>query len=133
MNSATKQFYYILRTPVDKMTAKGLLYSSDNNSYVRVKVSYCYDPENQSCYDNDTINRLSNFGRFFLFVENKPDTSSVSREDSFKNGNNYLLYNFFVIPNYYKRVIINFQVIETTVLPDYLTSFSETVTTRLQI
>lgn len=41
MSDSTKMFYYILRTPTSPLTAQGLLYASDVNSYVRVKVSYC--------------------------------------------------------------------------------------------
>lgn len=91
------------------MKAKGLLYSTDNNTYIRVKVSYCVD--SPTCLDNQTMANLSSYGRFFLFIENDPDTSVISRETLSSNGNNYLLYNFFVIPNFYKRININFQVV----------------------
>ena len=41
MSDKTKQFYNVLRTPSEPIKAKGLLYVSDNNLYVRVKVFYC--------------------------------------------------------------------------------------------
>lgn len=78
MSDATKKFYYIMRFPTQDMYAKGLLYSTDESTYIRAKVSYCY---NQSyCLDNNTMFQLSNFGRFFLFIENEPDKSIISRE-----------------------------------------------------
>jgi len=115
MNEATKKFYYILRTNSQPINASGLLYSSEEATYARVKVSYCYNAStvNNSCVSNDTLNNLSNFGRFFLFIQNIPDTTSVSQESALNNGNNYLLYNFFVIPGFYKRITINFEVVKT--------------------
>ena len=56
---------------------------------------------------------LSNYGRFFLFIQNQIDNSSVSLEKDFDQGDNYLLYNFFVVPNYYKRINIKFEVVKT--------------------
>jgi hypothetical protein len=76
---------------------------------------------------------LSNFGRFFLFVQNIPDDSAISKETSAPNGNNYLLYNFFVLEGFYKRININFAVIKTEILPDYFFRWTPKTTTRLEI
>lgn len=81
MNEATKRFYYVLRTNSQPSMASGLLYSSETATYARVKASYCVNStsNNNSCATNDTLNNRSNYGRFFLFIQNQPDTSSVSR------------------------------------------------------
>ena len=44
-------------------------------------------------------------------MENKVDSSSISLEKPPENGNNYLLYNFYALPTFYKRININFQVV----------------------
>lgn len=112
MSNSTKNFYYIQRYPIAEMKAKGLLYSTDTNTYIRAKISYCQNTTNSSnCVDNNTMYNLSSYGRFFLFIKNDIDTSVISKETLASNGNNYLLYNFFVIPGFYKRVNINFQVV----------------------
>lgn len=68
---------------------------------------------------------MTNYGRIFLFLEQQQDPSSVSRDTSSKNGNNYLQYNFFVVEGYYKRITINLQVVKTEVLEDYLHRFTK--------
>jgi hypothetical protein len=67
MSDATKKFYYVMRYPTQDMYAEGLLYSTDENTYIRVKMSYC---ANQSCLDANTTALLSSFGRAFLFIQN---------------------------------------------------------------
>lgn len=75
-----------------------------------------------------------NTGRIFLFLKNEPDNSVISLDDKPEpNQNNYILYNFFIIPGFYKRVTINFQVVETTVLPDYFNQFSEVKTMQMKV
>jgi hypothetical protein len=74
---------------------------------------------------------LTNFARLFLFIEQTPDKSSISREKVASNGNRYLLYNFYLVEGFYKRITINFQVVRTEILPDYFwrwqTEYSERV------
>lgn len=41
INSDTKSFYNILRTSSKDLYAKGLLYSTSNASYAKVKVQMC--------------------------------------------------------------------------------------------
>ena len=67
---------------------------------------------------------MTDFGRIFFFVEQTKDESVVSRDATDNNGNNYLQYNFFILQGFYKRVTINFQVVRTEVLPDYLTRWT---------
>jgi hypothetical protein len=74
MSDSTKKFYYVLRTPTQPLYAQGLLYTTDVSTYVRVKMSFCYNgTASNTCINNETMAYLSNFGRFFLFVQNTPD------------------------------------------------------------
>lgn len=135
MSDATKQFYYILRTPSEDLYASGLLYSSDITEYVQFKLYFCSLATNASavCADTNTTANLASYGRVFLFIENQPDRSSISLEEPSPNGNNYLLYNFFVVQGLYKRVTINFQVIKDEILPDYFWRWTTEYQTRVQI
>ena len=57
MSQATKKFYYILRTPTEPLKVKGLLYTSDETIYARLKLYFCgakKDP-NITCLDNETM------------------------------------------------------------------------------
>lgn len=83
MDDQNKQFYYILRTPTLKnITSKGLLYSSPETTYLQVKASFCKNDTINStkniCLPLTDIAQLSNYGRFFLFIENQVDNSTVS-------------------------------------------------------
>lgn len=70
-------------------------------------------------------------GRIFLFMEETPDDSGISRQSS--RPNKFRIANFYLIPHLYKRVTIEFQVIKTTVLPDYFHHFTTRNFTRLQL
>ena len=59
------------------------------------------------------MTELSNYGRFFLFINNEIDNSTVSLETDYAQDNRFLLYNFFVMPNFYKRITIKFEVVKT--------------------
>ena len=134
MNEKTKQFYYILRTPRPKdLTTYGLLYTSPQTRYVRVKAYFCRNGTNITCMSQQQMTELSNYGRFFLFIEDQVDNSSLSLQTEFPKDNRFLLYNFFVIPNYYKRITIKFEVVKTQILPDYFFRFSNEYTQRLQV
>lgn len=135
MSDATKQFYYILRTPTEDLYASGLLYSSDITEYVQLKLYFCSTATNATaaCADANSTAVLASYGRVFLFIENQPDRSSISLEKPSANGNNYLLYNFFVVQGLYKRVTINFQVIKDEILPDYFWRWSTEYQTRVQV
>lgn len=133
MDDLTKQFYYILRTPTEKdIAAHGLLYTTPETTYMQVKVNFCVNATPPTCLPADEMARLSNFGRFFLFVQYEIDNSTVSREE-FSQDDHYYLYNFFIVPNYYKRVTINFQVRKTEILPDYFFRFRTEYNLRLGV
>lgn len=61
-------------------------------------------------------------GRIFLFIEDMEDASGISVERV--RPNKYRIANFFLIPRLYKRVTVEFKVINTVVLPDYFFHFS---------
>ena len=67
-----KKFYYYLRTPVLKnLSAFGLLYTSNITQYVKIKAYFCSNLSSSvACLPPDNITYLSNYGRFFLFIEN---------------------------------------------------------------
>jgi hypothetical protein len=67
MGKGTKDFYSLLRTPTDKLEAKGLLYSSNETIYSRLKISLCNNSTG-TCNTTDEIKRLSASGRLFLFI-----------------------------------------------------------------
>jgi hypothetical protein len=75
--------------------------------------------------------RISNFGRFFLFIQQEVDNSTVSLEQP--STSRFELLNFFVMPNYYKRVTIRFSVIKTKIFPDYFYRFTVEENVRLQV
>jgi hypothetical protein len=70
MSDATKQFYYILRTPTEDLVASGLLYSSDVTEYVQFKLYFCGKATNATaaCADTNTTADLASHGRIFLFI-----------------------------------------------------------------
>jgi hypothetical protein len=85
MSESAKMFYYVLRTPEQPIRAQGLLYSSDTSIFTRLKIAYCVNgtsvicmPANNATNSTPNQEELSNRGRIFLFVENTPDTSSIS-------------------------------------------------------
>ena len=97
MNDETKKFYYILRTPSTPLKSRGLLFSTDVAVYPSIKLNFCTETNNKTCLKGDSKSSLTNYGRLFLFIEQQKDTSSVSKDETNQNGNNYLQYNFFVI------------------------------------
>lgn len=119
MSDDTKKFYYFLRTPATPLKSRGLLFTTDVAVYPSIKLNFCTGNTTVNCLAGDAKSFLTNYGRLFLFIEQQQDPSSVSRDTSSKNGNDYLQYNFFVVEGYYKRITINLQVVKTEVLEDY--------------
>ena len=72
-------------------------------------------------------------GRLFLFIEETPDDSGVSPKENSENRNKFRIANFYLIPRLYKRVTVEYQVIKTTVLPDFFYRWSEQQYTRLAL
>ena len=70
-------------------------------------------------------------GRVFLFIEEMQDETGISKRTS--SGAKFRIANFFLIPQMYKRVIVEYKVIKTTVLPDYFHYFTTREFTKLQI
>lgn len=70
-------------------------------------------------------------GRLFLFIEETLDNSGVAPKETSNNRNTFRIANFYLIPRMYKRVTVEYQVIKTTVLPDYFYRWSEQQHTRL--
>ena len=101
--------------------------------YPSIKLNFCTGNTTVNCLTGDEKSALTNYGRIFLFIEEKQDPSSVSRDTSTKNGNNYLQYNFFVVEGFYKRITINLQVVKTEVLEDYFHRVTTEHTQYIQI
>jgi hypothetical protein len=134
LSDHNKQFYYVLRTPSRKdLTSYGLLYSTPETRYIQAKASFCLNGTGRVCKPYENMTQLANYGRFFLFIENEVDDSSVSLEKDFNKDNNFQLYNFFVVPGFYKRVTIYFEVVKTEILPDYFFRFKTEYAERLQV
>lgn len=133
MSESTKKFYSILRTPAQPLKSRGLLFTSNVSVYPSIKFSLCSPSPTKVCKNQSQIDALTDFGRIFFFIEQTQDNSSVSKDATDNNGNNYLQYNFFILQNFYKRVTINFQVVRTEVLPDYFTRWTVQTTERVQI
>lgn len=123
MDSDTKSFYNILRTSSKDLYAKGLLYSTSNASYGKIKVQMCNftDPA-LDCANQSEIENFCAQGRIFLFIENIYDTTAFSQQDD-SNSPKFFIYNFFLEPYLYKRITFNFQVVKTVVEPDYFFRF----------
>lgn len=64
------------------MFANGLLYSSQICNYTKLLVKMCNineAEENNTCANLTEIASMSAKGRIFLFIEDMPDNSSVSK------------------------------------------------------
>lgn len=76
--------------------AKGLLYSTANASYGKIKVQMCnYKDPSAGCQNDKEISKFCAGGRIFLFVENIFDTTDFSNEDE-SNSPRFFIYNFFL-------------------------------------
>ena len=78
---------------------------------------------NSTCESVENISKLSAGGRIFLFVEDMEDNSTLGYLEGSK-AVKYQIYNFFLIPFLYKRIIIEFDVVKTEVNVDYFYRFS---------
>lgn len=98
MDSDTKSFYNILRTSSHKLYAKGLLYSTSNASYGKIKIQMCnFEDPAGSCATQSDIEKFCAQGRIFLFIENIYDTTAFSQQDD-SNSPKFFIYNFFLEP-----------------------------------
>ena len=80
-------------------------YGPNNCSYARVIVKRC-DPANQKgikCANESSLNKFLASGRLFLFLKNNATNGEIP----------YYIENFFVIPDYYKRLTVEYQVVKT--------------------
>lgn len=128
----TTNFYTRLETPSEQMQARGLLYSTQNSNYTKLTIRLCNvsNPE-VDCEKIENITSLMAKGRVFLFIEETEDDSGVERKQT--KPSRFRIANFFLIPKLYKRVIVEFQVVKTTVLPDYFHHFTTREFTRLEL
>ena len=79
LNNRTQDFYYFLRSPSEEMTAKGLLYSTNNATYSKITIGLCnLNAPNNTCETFENISSFMAKGRIFLFIEETADESGVA-------------------------------------------------------
>lgn len=105
--------------PNKNLTMMGLLYSSNTTTNPKIGISLCIKNSSQDCVTNLDMQSMMAKGRVFLFIER-----TLSKYDEIKNSN-FLLYNFFLVPNVYNRINIQMQVNREIIKPDYLTRWKE--------
>ena len=96
------------------MIAKGLLYGSPQTNYSKIAIKMCDFQNDANCLKFEEISSICAKGRIFLFVEIEEDTSILGDLTNY-GKNRFKLYNYFLIPLLYKRVIIEFNVVKTLI------------------
>ena len=54
-------------------------------------------------------------------------------ETDFAQDDKFSIYNFYVVPNFYKRINILFSVVKTEILPDYFFRFKTQKNIRIEV
>jgi len=86
-----------MRASDQPLVAKGLLYSTFNASYAKIRVQICNKtayPE--LCQSREEIERLCAGGRVFLFVENVRDTTDFAAEADKEVADGFTIFNAFL-------------------------------------
>lgn len=130
LGNSTNDYYTRLYCPNQSVELKvgGLLYSSVVTTNPKITISECMNDTALNCTNQQELQDMQSKGRFFLFIEKKS-----GEFDTLSSSSNFLLYNFFAVHGTYNRIGIQLQVNKEIILPNYLTSFTQKETTRLDI